>query len=65
VTAITALALLALKANGGVRSLQPGLRVIADSIRNVVDMHGIEEIAFVGARPFYGSRCTSTSASRA
>jgi 4-amino-4-deoxy-L-arabinose transferase-like glycosyltransferase len=54
VTAITALALIALKATAAYVPSNRDSRVIADSIRNVVDMHGIEEIAFVGARPFYG-----------
>ena len=54
VTAITALVLIALKATAAYVPSNRDSRIIADSIRNVVDMHGIEEIAFVGARPFYG-----------
>jgi 4-amino-4-deoxy-L-arabinose transferase len=54
VTAIAAVALVALKATAAFVPSNRDSRVMADSIRNVVDMHGIEEIAFVGSRPFYG-----------
>lgn len=54
VTVVTAVVLIVLK---GVAAYVPSnrdSRVMADAIRHVVDMHGIEEIAFVGSRPFYG-----------
>jgi 4-amino-4-deoxy-L-arabinose transferase-like glycosyltransferase len=54
VAAITALVLLALKATAAYVPSNRDARVMADAIRHVVDMHGIEEIAFVGSRPFYG-----------
>ena len=54
VAAITALVLLALKATAAYVPSNRDARVMADAIRHVVDMHAIEEIAFVGSRPFYG-----------
>jgi len=54
VTLVTAVVLIVLK---GVAAYVPSnrdSRIMAEAIRHVVDMHGIEEIAFVGSRPFYG-----------
>jgi 4-amino-4-deoxy-L-arabinose transferase-like glycosyltransferase len=54
VAAVTAAALIALKATAAYVPSNRDARVIAEAIRPVVEQHGIEEVAFVGARPFYG-----------
>jgi len=54
IAATTAVALVALKGVVGHWSGDRDARQMARSIAHVVDMHGIEEIAFVGMRAFYG-----------
>jgi 4-amino-4-deoxy-L-arabinose transferase-like glycosyltransferase len=54
VAAVTTAALVALKATAAFVPSNRDARVISEAVGHIVDMHGIEEVAFVGARPFYG-----------
>ena len=51
---VTAVTLLAIKGTLAYWSNDRDAREMARAIRQVIDPHGIEEIAFVGMRPFYG-----------
>ena len=49
-----AVALLAIKGTLAYWPANRDARTMAEDLRRVVDLHGIEEIAFVNLRPFYG-----------
>jgi 4-amino-4-deoxy-L-arabinose transferase len=54
VAGVTAVALLAMKGTLAYWSSDRDSRQMAATIDQVLDTHGIEEIAFLGMRPFYG-----------
>jgi hypothetical protein len=54
VAGVTAIALLALKATAAYWPQDRDARLMAAQIREVVDLHGIEEIAFFDMRAFFG-----------
>jgi 4-amino-4-deoxy-L-arabinose transferase len=54
IAGVTAALLIALKGTLAYWTSDRDSRQMASAIRKVLDTHGIEEIAFVGMRPFYG-----------